>query len=112
MFIDVAASYIHDSQLLPCLLNRLKASHREQIRVAIMLLIARNLRRLVRAKISYYYPPPTQEEIGAHRNINHFIGGLLKELLAGSAGFVDENHIKARLILPVYPFFKLRPPSL
>jgi len=34
MFIDVAASYIHDSQLLPYLLSRLKTSHIAQIRAA------------------------------------------------------------------------------
>jgi len=77
-----------------------------------MLLIARSLRRFVRAKISCCYPPPTQEEICAHRNINHCIGGLLKERLAGSAGFVDENYTEAHLISPVYPFSKLQPPLL
>jgi len=77
-----------------------------------LLLIARNVRRFVRARISCCYPPPTQEEIGVHRNINHFIGGLLKELLAGSAGFVDENHVEVSLISPVYHFFELQPPSL
>jgi len=99
MFIDVAASYIHDSQLLPYLLSRLKTSHRARIRAADAAFDSKkrktscarknNVRRLVRAKISYYYPPPTQEEIGVHRNINHFIDGLSKERLAGSAGFVD-----------------------
>jgi len=49
----------------------------------------------------------TQEEIGTHQNINHVIDGLLKELLAGSAGFVDENHIKAHLVSPAYRSFKL-----
>jgi len=77
-----------------------------------LLLIARNLRRLVHAKISYYYPPPTQKGIGTHRSINRFIGGLLKERSAGLAGFVGKKHVKAHLISPVYGFFKLQLPSL
>jgi len=97
---------------MPPLLQSLKTSKKLEHFPLMLLLIARNLRRLVRAKISYYYPLPTKEEIGKHRNINHFIGGLLKELLAVSAGFVNENHVEAHLISPVYPFFKLQPLSL
>jgi len=66
----------------------------------------------VRAKISYYYPPPTQEEIFRHRNISHFIDKLLKERLAGLAGFVGKKHVKARIISPVYAFFNLQSSSI
>jgi len=66
----------------------------------------------MRTRISYYDPPPTQEEIGTHRNINHFIDGLLKELFAGAPSFVDENYVELSLIFPVYRFFKLQPSSL